>query len=77
MTTEVENEKMLDKIEGKRKYYVTSELVSGLVWTAHLSGLVWASDENEAIEKFQSDEVIGEINEEPARDEINLNAWEV
>jgi len=69
MVTKNQNRKMLDVIEGEKKYFVTSQLV-----TTNLSGYVWASYEKEAIEKFQAGEVIGVIDEEPTREEVNVCA---
>jgi hypothetical protein len=56
-------------IDGKEliKFRVTSQLV-----TYNLSGYVWASNEDEAKEKFQEGDVIGEIDEEPTREEVNV-----
>ena len=56
-------------IDGKEhiKFKVTSQLV-----TANLSGYVWATYEDEAIEKFQSGDTIEPINEEPTREEVNI-----
>jgi hypothetical protein len=58
--------KIINEIE-HIKFKVSSQLV-----TADLSGYVWATCEDEAIEKFQSGEVIGEIDEEPNREEVNI-----
>lgn len=56
-------------VDGKEltKFKVTSQLV-----TANLSGYVWATCEDEAKEKFQEGDTDGEIDEEPEREEVNI-----
>jgi hypothetical protein len=54
-----------------KTYKVRSQLV-----TANFSGIVEAKSEEEAIEKFQANDCLEEVDEEPTREEINIEVEE-
>jgi Zn finger protein HypA/HybF involved in hydrogenase expression len=54
------------------RYKITSDII-----TAHITGIVEADTYDEAVEKFQSGDVVGELDEEPTREETNIEVEEI